>query len=134
MAIQNAVSIGPEIVPPSLSDTIMKKYADGGLAMDGVADDIQWRILSGKSRYPEHLPFLSRSAAIFRVRVYVVSTSYLFIVYFCFLLVNLIIFFIILFFNHQLLSNFMSFLNSQECFDPIVAKSGRDLIPVMVYG
>ncbi|KAL5537316.1 hypothetical protein UlMin_045665 [Ulmus minor] len=87
MAIQNAVSIGPEIVPPSLSDTIMKKYADGGLAMDGVADDIQWRILSGKSRYPEHLPFLSRSAAIFR-----------------------------------------------ECFDPIVAKSGRDLIPVMVYG
>ncbi|XP_062103450.1 uncharacterized protein LOC133814517 [Humulus lupulus] len=38
-------------------------------------------------RYPEHLPFLSRSAAIFR-----------------------------------------------ECFDPIVAKSGRDLIPIMVYG
>ncbi|XP_062093539.1 uncharacterized protein LOC133799546 [Humulus lupulus] len=38
-------------------------------------------------RYPEHLPFLSRSAAIFR-----------------------------------------------ECFDPIVARSGRDLIPVMVYG
>ena len=22
----------------------------------------------------------------------------------------------------------------QECFDPIVAKTGRDLIPVMVYG
>ncbi|XP_062089170.1 uncharacterized protein LOC133795730 [Humulus lupulus] len=38
-------------------------------------------------RYLEHLPFLSRSAAIFR-----------------------------------------------ECFDPIVARSGRDLIPVMVYG
>ncbi|KAL9318272.1 hypothetical protein ACSQ67_014789 [Phaseolus vulgaris] len=50
-------------------------------------DDIQWRILSGKSRYPEHLPLLSRAAAIFR-----------------------------------------------ECFDPIVAISGRDLIPVMVYG
>jgi len=43
--------------------------------------------LSGKSRYPEHLPLLSRAAAIFR-----------------------------------------------ECFDPIVATSGRDLIPVMVYG
>ncbi|XP_062120516.1 uncharacterized protein LOC133834783 [Humulus lupulus] len=38
-------------------------------------------------RYPEHLPFLSRSAAIFR-----------------------------------------------ECFDPIVARSSHDLIPVMVYG
>ncbi|XP_062109710.1 uncharacterized protein LOC133821415 isoform X2 [Humulus lupulus] len=38
-------------------------------------------------RYPEHLPFLSKSAVIFR-----------------------------------------------ECFDPIVARSGRDLIPVMVYG
>ncbi|XP_062086323.1 uncharacterized protein LOC133792432 [Humulus lupulus] len=55
--------------------------------IDGAEDDIQWRILSGKSRYPGHLPFLSRSAAIFR-----------------------------------------------ECFDPIVARSGRDLIPVMVYG
>ncbi|XP_062118172.1 uncharacterized protein LOC133831774 isoform X2 [Humulus lupulus] len=87
IALQNSVSLGPKIVPASLSHIILKKHADKGLFIDGAEDDIQWRILSGKSRYPEHLPFLSRSAAIFR-----------------------------------------------ECFDPIVARSGRDLIPVMVYG
>ncbi|KAL7183161.1 hypothetical protein ACSBR1_041775 [Camellia fascicularis] len=54
---------------------------------DGVSNDVQWQILSGRSRYPKHLPVLSRAAAIFR-----------------------------------------------ECFDPIVATSGRDLIPVMVCG
>ncbi|KAF4385340.1 hypothetical protein G4B88_026623 [Cannabis sativa] len=87
IALQNLVSLGPKTVPASLSHVIFKKHADKGLFIDGAEDDIQWRILSGKSRYPEHLPFLSRSAAIFR-----------------------------------------------ECFDPIVARSGRDLIPVMVYG
>lgn len=87
MALHNSVSIGAEIVPASLSCTILRKHVDKGLLIDGMETDIQWRILSGKSRFPEHLPFLSRSAAIFR-----------------------------------------------ECFDPIVAPSGRDLIPVMVYG
>ncbi|POO02411.1 Autoimmune regulator [Trema orientale] len=87
LALQNSVSVGAEIVPASLSHVILRKQANKGLFIDGAEHDIQWRILSGKSRYPEHLPFLSRSAAIFR-----------------------------------------------ECFDPIVAKSGRDLIPVMVYG
>ncbi|KAH7519154.1 hypothetical protein FEM48_Zijuj08G0005600 [Ziziphus jujuba var. spinosa] len=88
MSLQHSVSIGAEIVPPSLSYAMIRKHAERGLFVDGaMGDDVQWRILSGKSRYPEHLPFLSRSAAIFR-----------------------------------------------ECFDPIVAKSGRDLIPVMVYG
>ncbi|XP_050144680.1 uncharacterized protein LOC126620208 [Malus sylvestris] len=85
-ALQNLVFNGAEHVPAPLSDTIIRKHADRGLLIDGVAD-VQWRVFSGKSRYPEHLPFLSRAAAIFR-----------------------------------------------ECFDPIVAQSGRDLIPVMVYG
>ncbi|XP_050380115.1 uncharacterized protein LOC126797523 isoform X2 [Argentina anserina] len=76
-----------ERVPAPLSGPIVRKQADRGTFIDGVADDVQWRIFSGKSRCPEHLPFLSSAAAIFR-----------------------------------------------ECFDPIVAKSGRDLIPVMVYG
>lgn len=67
MALQNSVSIGAEIVPSSLSYAIIRKHADKGLFVDGVMGDVQWRILSGKSRYPEHLPFLSRSAAIFRV-------------------------------------------------------------------
>ena len=67
MALQNSVSIGAEIVPASLSHMILRKHADKGLFIDGAEGDIQWRILSGKSRYPEHLPFLSRSAAIFRV-------------------------------------------------------------------
>jgi hypothetical protein len=40
-------------------------------------NDIQWRILSGKSRYPEHLPLLSRAAAIFRVSVYGFNVTHL---------------------------------------------------------
>ncbi|PQP96857.1 uncharacterized protein Pyn_28486 [Prunus yedoensis var. nudiflora] len=86
-ALQNLVYNGAERIPAPLSDTIIRKHADRGIFIDGVTDDVQWRVFSGKSRYPEHLPFLSRAAAIFR-----------------------------------------------ECFDPIVAQSGRDLIPVMVYG
>ncbi|KAH1216672.1 Increased DNA methylation 1 [Glycine max] len=86
-ALQNSVSAGAEIIPASFSELIIRKHEDKGLCTYGAMNDIQWRILSGKSRYPEHLPLLSRAAAIFR-----------------------------------------------ECFDPIVAISGRDLIPVMVYG
>ncbi|KAK9290195.1 hypothetical protein L1049_008361 [Liquidambar formosana] len=84
--LQNLVYNGAEMIPASLSNTINRKHVEKGYA-DGAVDDFQCRILSGKSRFPEHLPFLSRAAAIFR-----------------------------------------------ECFDPIVARSGRDLIPVMVYG
>ncbi|VFQ85155.1 unnamed protein product [Cuscuta campestris] len=86
LALQNCVMKGSEAVNPSVSATITKKHLERGLS-DGDTNDIQWRILSGKSRYAEHLPLLSKAAAIFR-----------------------------------------------ECFDPIVAKTGRDLIPVMVYG
>lgn len=86
LTMQNLVSNGAKLVPASVLDAINKKRVEKGL-IDGAANDIQWRILSGKSRNPDHLPLLSRAAAIFR-----------------------------------------------ECFDPIVAKSGRDLIPVMVYG
>ncbi|KAK8467815.1 hypothetical protein PHAVU_007G157900 [Phaseolus vulgaris] len=87
VALQNSVTAGADIIPASLSELIIRKHEEKGLCSYGSQDDIQWRILSGKSRYPEHLPLLSRAAAIFR-----------------------------------------------ECFDPIVAISGRDLIPVMVYG
>lgn len=67
MALHNLVSFGAEMVPASVSYTIIRKHADQGLFMGAADDDVQWRILSGKSRYAEHLPFLSRSAAIFRV-------------------------------------------------------------------
>ncbi|XP_061339439.1 uncharacterized protein LOC133286108 [Gastrolobium bilobum] len=87
VALQNSVSAGAELIPACLSELIIRKHEDRGLCTYGGKNDIRWRILSGKSRYPEHLPLLSRAAAIFR-----------------------------------------------ECFDPIVAISGRDLIPVMVYG
>ena len=87
VALQNSVFAGPAIIPVSLSELITRKHEEKGLFTYGGMNDIKWRILSGKSRYPEHLPLLSRAAAIFR-----------------------------------------------ECFDPIVATSGRDLIPVMVYG
>ncbi|XP_021289583.1 uncharacterized protein LOC110420553 isoform X2 [Herrania umbratica] len=85
--LQSSVSNGVQIIPTSFSDIIRRKHLEKGLFIDGAIDCVQWRIMSGKSRYPEHLPLLSSAAAIFR-----------------------------------------------ECFDPIVAKSGRDLIPVMVYG
>ncbi|XP_010529847.1 PREDICTED: uncharacterized protein LOC104806575 isoform X3 [Tarenaya hassleriana] len=87
MALQSSVSCGVQTIPAQLSDTIRKKHREKGAAFVDNGDNVQWRILSGKSRNQEHLPLLSRAAAIFR-----------------------------------------------ECFDPIVAKSGRDLIPVMVYG
>ncbi|TYI99000.1 hypothetical protein E1A91_D01G255900v1 [Gossypium mustelinum] len=87
VALQSYVSSGVQIIPTVFANIIRRKYLEKGLLIDGATDCVQWRILSGKSRYSEHLPLLSSAAAIFR-----------------------------------------------ECFDPIVAKSGRDLIPVMVYG
>ncbi|XP_038904568.1 uncharacterized protein LOC120090939 isoform X2 [Benincasa hispida] len=87
VALQNTVLNGAQIIPDSLSDLIIRKHVGKGFLVDEALNDVRWQILSGKSRYPEDLPFLSRATAIFR-----------------------------------------------ECFDPIVAKSGRDLIPVMVYG
>ncbi|CAL5328873.1 unnamed protein product [Camellia sinensis] len=86
VALQNLVLVGAEMIPASVSYAIHRKHVKKGFT-DGVSNDVQWRILSGRSRYLEHLPVLSRAAAIFR-----------------------------------------------ECFDPIVATSGRDLIPVMVCG
>ncbi|XP_042041878.1 uncharacterized protein LOC121787261 isoform X1 [Salvia splendens] len=85
-ALRSLASGEPKLVPGAVSSALYKKHATIGL--NGMyMNEIQWCILSGKSRAPGHLMLLSRAAAIFR-----------------------------------------------ECFDPIVAKSGRDLIPVMVYG
>ncbi|XP_057497970.1 uncharacterized protein LOC130782604 isoform X2 [Actinidia eriantha] len=86
VAVQNLVLVGAEMIPASVSNKISRKHAEKGFTGED-ANYVHWQILSGKSRYPGHLPLLSRAAAIFR-----------------------------------------------ECFDPIVASSGRDLIPVMVYG
>ncbi|CAI9762037.1 unnamed protein product [Fraxinus pennsylvanica] len=86
VALQNFASGGPEVIPAPVLAALATKHADRGLS-DGYRNDIHWRILSGKSRHPQHLLLLSRAAAIFRER-----------------------------------------------FDPIISKSGRDLIPVMVYG
>ncbi|KAF5936678.1 hypothetical protein HYC85_024184 [Camellia sinensis] len=87
VALQNLVLVSAEMIPASVSYTIHRKHVEKGFT-DGVSnDDVQWRILSRRSHYPDHLPVLSRSAAI-----------------------------------------------SRECFDPIVASSGRDLIPVVVCG
>ncbi|KAJ0704641.1 putative histone acetyltransferase chromatin regulator PHD family [Helianthus annuus] len=85
-AIQDVVVSGAAVISGSIMSTINRKHIEKGV-VSGAPNEIKWRMLSGKSRYPEHLPLLSRAAAIFR-----------------------------------------------ECFDPIVAISGRDLIPVMVYG
>ncbi|CAA0829785.1 Acyl-CoA N-acyltransferase with RING/FYVE/PHD-type zinc finger domain [Striga hermonthica] len=85
-ALQNLACSGPKVIPASVSGTIYEKHEKLGFNTTQ-KNDIQWCVLNGKSRFPEHILLLSRAAAIFR-----------------------------------------------ECFDPIVAKSGRDLIPVMVYG
>ncbi|KAG8649279.1 uncharacterized protein LOC110607443 isoform X2 [Manihot esculenta] len=88
MALRSSVSSGIQMIPPSQLNIITKKHAEKGVSIHGPAyEDVQWRILMGKSRDREDLSLLSAAAAIFR-----------------------------------------------ECFDPIVAKTGRDLIPVMVYG
>ncbi|XP_050207909.1 uncharacterized protein LOC126657282 [Mercurialis annua] len=86
-ALQNSVSSGAQMIPDLQLNIITRKHAEKGLFIDGLANELQWRILMGKSRQQEDLSLLSAAAAIFR-----------------------------------------------ECFDPIVAKTGRDLIPVMVYG
>jgi hypothetical protein len=69
VTLKNFVSNGAEVIPASVSAAISKKHNKKGL-VDVSPIDIQWRILSGKSRYPEHLPLLSRAAAIFRVSLF----------------------------------------------------------------
>lgn len=65
-ALQNLACSGPEAIPPAASAAVYNKQATIGLN-DGSIDEIQWCILSGKSRFPQHLVLLSRAAAIFRV-------------------------------------------------------------------
>ena len=66
VALQNLVLVGAEVIPASMSYAIHRKHVEKGFT-DGVSNDVQWRILRGRSRYLEHLPVLSRAAAIFRV-------------------------------------------------------------------
>ncbi|CAL5334915.1 unnamed protein product [Camellia sinensis] len=65
VALQNLVLVGAEMIPASVSYAIHRKHVEKGFT-NGVSNDVQWWILSGKSRYPEHLPILSRAATIFR--------------------------------------------------------------------
>lgn len=66
LTMQKLVLKGLEVVPASVLHAINMKHVAKGL-IDGAGNDIQWRILSGKSRNPDNLPLLSRAAAIFRV-------------------------------------------------------------------
>lgn len=65
-AIQDVVTNGAGVISGSALSTINKKHIEKGV-IGGAPNDIRWRMLSGKSRYPEHLPLLSTAAAIFRV-------------------------------------------------------------------
>lgn len=65
-AIQDVVVNGAAILSDSVFSAINKKHIEKGV-FSGAPTEIRWRMLSGKSRYPEHLPLLSRAAAIFRV-------------------------------------------------------------------
>jgi hypothetical protein len=64
--LQSSASCGPQTIPTLLLDTISRKYREKGIYIDN-GNTVEWRMLSGKSRYPEHLPLLSRAATIFRV-------------------------------------------------------------------
>ncbi|KAF5956052.1 hypothetical protein HYC85_008908 [Camellia sinensis] len=64
VALQNLVLVGAEMIPASVPYAIHRKHVEN-IFIDGVSNDVQWRILSGKSCYPEHLPVLSSAAAIF---------------------------------------------------------------------
>lgn len=56
------------MIPCSESMKLNRKLLVRGLSE--VADnDIEWRILSGKCRLSEHLPWLSKAVSIFRVRI-----------------------------------------------------------------
>lgn len=81
-ALQNLISSGPEIIPAPLSAAIHQKHAALGLSEES-NNEIQWRILNGKSRFPEHLLLLSRAAAIFRVRSFLelLEVSYAFVMF-----------------------------------------------------
>ncbi|KAL7611007.1 hypothetical protein Lser_V15G13095 [Lactuca serriola] len=61
--IQDVVVNGATVISTPILSIINRKHqhVDKG----GVTNEIRWRMLSGKSRYPEHLPLLSRAAAIF---------------------------------------------------------------------
>ncbi|XP_056694051.1 uncharacterized protein [Spinacia oleracea] len=86
VALRDHVVRGSAIIPALELIKIKRKLLEKGISE--IADnDIQWRMLSGKCRRPEHLPLLSMAVSIFR-----------------------------------------------ECFSPITATTGRDLIPVMVHG
>ncbi|XP_021716694.1 uncharacterized protein LOC110684560 isoform X2 [Chenopodium quinoa] len=86
VALRDLVVRGSDLIPSLELIKINMKLLEKGLS-EFADNDIQWRILSGKCRRPEHLPLLSTAVSIFR-----------------------------------------------ECFSPITAKTGRDLIPVMVHG
>ncbi|CAI9294422.1 unnamed protein product [Lactuca saligna] len=62
-AIQDVVVNGATVILAPVLSIINRKHqhVDEG----GVTNEIRWRMLSGKSRYPEYLPLLSRAAAIF---------------------------------------------------------------------
>ena len=65
-ALRSSASGEPKLVPAAVSSALYKKHAKIGL--NGMyMNEIQWCILSGKSRAPGHLMLLSRAAAIFRV-------------------------------------------------------------------
>lgn len=77
MVLQNYVLKGAEVIPAPAAAAVTKKQVQKCL-MDTATNDIQWRILSGKSRFAEHLPLLSSAAVIFRVSIllFVLSTSW----------------------------------------------------------
>lgn len=69
-ALQNMAYSGPDFIPAPVSAALFEKHSMIGLN-GGSYNEIQWCVLTGKSRFRDHLMLLSQAAAIFRVSSYV---------------------------------------------------------------
>eukprot|EP00258_Populus_trichocarpa_P047777 XP_024463796.1 uncharacterized protein LOC112328603 [Populus trichocarpa] len=58
VALRNSVSTGVQKIPASLLNIINRKHVEKGLLVDEAAYDVQWQILTGKSRSREDLSLL----------------------------------------------------------------------------
>ncbi|KAF8396750.1 hypothetical protein HHK36_018380 [Tetracentron sinense] len=64
-ALNNLIFSGPKMISASMKSTLNRKLVEKGIS-DGVGDDVQWQLLSGKSGSADYRSFLSKVAAIFR--------------------------------------------------------------------
>uniref|UniRef100_A0A2K1Z192 PHD-type domain-containing protein n=1 Tax=Populus trichocarpa TaxID=3694 RepID=A0A2K1Z192_POPTR len=70
VALRNSVSTGVQKIPASLLNIINRKHVEKGLLVDEAAYDVQWQILTGKSRSREDLSLLFGGCCNFSREIY----------------------------------------------------------------